>query len=498
MPLETELKLALPARFAVRAARHPAIEHVATHPAEVAHLISIYYDTPKFDLYAAGIALRLRRGSAGWTQTVKWGGYVLGGLHQRGEFETPVPAQELNFAVLKPPELAAVFAPASVRKRLKPVFLTEFDRISRLLHIGDSGVQFSVDRGAIVSGTAREPICELELELLGGDVAVLFDLAARMQAELPLRPFNRSKAERGYALAGQRKAPVKAAAVTLTHEMSVAESASRILASGLEQLQANEHGMLLGQNPEFLHQIRVAVRRLRSALGAYSGVLPSDPFDVFKAELKWLGARLGSARDWDVFLTESLPPLQRECQEDAVLQGLGRSAQGARERANSAARSAVRSRRYARLILNLGCIVATSAWQQRATDGAEPVLPFVTKLLERRYIKVVKRAGKLNKQGPAQLHALRISIKKLRYAFESFATLFPGVRAKSFRARLAGLQASLGAINDAANMQRLTQLTAQAQTLRAFVAGWNARIVHEERERLRELWRGLRRAHKFW
>jgi len=498
MALETELKLALPSRFAAQAARHSAIESVATHPAKVARLVGVYYDTPKFDLYAAGIALRLRRGSAGWTQTVKWGGSVLGGLHQRGELETPVPAQQLNFAVLTPPELAAVFAPATVRKRLKPVFLTEFDRISRLLHIGDSDVAFSVDRGAIVSGTAREPICEVELELLGGDVAVLFDLAARMQTELPLQPFNRSKSERGYALAGQQKAPVKAAAITLTHEMSVAESASRILASGLEQLQANQHGMLIGQNPEFLHQMRVAVRRLRSALGAYSGVLPSDPFDMLKAELAWLGARLGIARDWDVLLTDLLPPLLRERTQDADLLVFARSAQGVRERANRAARLAVRSRRYARLILNLGHMVATSDWQQRATDGAGPVSAFATKLLDRRYIKVVKRAGKLNKQRPEQLHALRIAIKKLRYALESFAMLFPGVRAKSFLARLAALQASLGAINDAENMQRLTQLTAHAQALRALVSGWNARIVHDERERLREVWRGLGRARKFW
>jgi inorganic triphosphatase YgiF len=498
MALETELKLALSPRFAARAARHPAIESVATEPAKVARLVSVYYDTPKFDLYAAGIALRLRRGATGWVQTVKWGGRVLGGLRQRGELETPVPAQQLNFAVLSSEELAAVFAPANVRNRLKPVFLTEFDRISRLLHIGDCVVEFSVDRGAVVSGTAREPICELELELLGGDVAVLFDLAARMQNELPLRPFNRSKAERGYALAGQHETPVKAAAIALTREMSVAESARRILASGLEQLQANENGMLSGQNPEFLHQMRVAVRRLRSALGAYSGVLPSDPFDLLKAELKWIGTRLGVARDWDVFLTELLPPLQRECDAGVGLRDLARSAREARARANRGARLAVRSRRYARLILNLGRIVATSAWQQRATDGAEPTLPFVTKLLERRYIKVVKRAGNLNRQGPGQLHALRIAIKKLRYALESFTTLFPGVRAKSFRSRLAELQESLGAINDAANMERLTRFTAQAQALPALVAGWNARIVHEERGRLRELWRGLRRARKFW
>ncbi len=498
MALETELKLVLPARFAARVARHPAVESVATQPAKAARLLGVYYDTPKFDLCSAGIALRLRRSSAGWTQTVKWGGSALGGLHQRGELETLVPAQQLDFTALSHPELAAVFASASVQKRLKPVFVTEFDRVSRVLHIGDSDVELSVDRGEIVSGTAREPLCELELELLGGDVAVLFDLAASLLTELPLRPCNRSKAERGYALAGQQKAAVKAAAVTLAHEMSVGQSASTILASGLEQLQANEHGMLIGRDPEFLHQMRVAVRRLRSALSAYSAMLPSEPFDMLKAELKWAGSRLGVARDWDVFLTELLPPLQRERRQDASILGLARSAQGLGERANRAARSAVRSRRYARLILSLGRAVATAEWQQQAKDCAGPALPFATNLLDRRYAKVVKRAGKLNKQGPEQLHALRIAIKKLRYALEFFAALFPGVRAKSFRARLVALQESLGAINDAANMQRLTALTLRSRLLAALVAGWNTRVVHEERERLRDLWRGFRRARRFW
>lgn len=103
---------------------------------------------------------------------------------------------------------------------------------------------------------------------------------------------------------------MKAHAVIIAHAANVGGVVQAIVGFGLAQLQANEHGMVSTDDPEYLHQMRVAVRRLRAGLAACASALPADPFDVIRAELKWLGARLGAARDWDVLRTESWPPLR--------------------------------------------------------------------------------------------------------------------------------------------------------------------------------------------
>jgi inorganic triphosphatase YgiF len=423
----------------------------------------------------------------------------LGGLHQRGEIETAVTGQQLDLAALDRPELPPLLKQARLRKRLKPVFVTEFDRTLWPLRIGESSVQLSVDRGAINAGTSRERICELELELVEGSVATLFDLASELQGELMLRPMSRSKAERGYALAGVEFAPVKASPIALDPQMSCERAAIAILAAGSAQLQANEHGMLTSADPEYLHQMRVAVRRLRSALAVFKDALPDEPFAALRRELKWLGRRLGVARDRDVLQTELLPPFKRAVGRSSTMESLDGAMEKSRAQANRSARTAVRSRRYAALLLGMGRALSVADWRIAGERGNEDVLPFSARLLEARFDAVVKRGAKLEKQSAKELHALRIAIKKLRYALEFFAALYPGESAKSFRARAVDLQDCLGTINDQAGMQRLIEGAGPwPERFVATLEGWCARVVFEQRERLRGLWRSFRRARRFW
>ena len=498
--VETELKLALAPRYAQAVVQHPSVERAATEPPRRERLLSVYYDTPKLELQAAGVALRLRRTPAGWVQTVKWAGSALGGLHQRIELEAGVPDQSLDLEALDRTELAPLFAPLRVRKRLKPQFVTDFERINRTLKVGESSITLSLDRGEIVAGKRREPISELELELIDGKTGALFDLAAELQSQLPLRPLSRNKAERGYALAGLAEAPRKAGAIALDPQMSIAQSLAVILGSGLAQLQANEHGMLDGRDIEYLHQMRVAVRRMRSALSAHKDVAAGEPFDTLRRELKWAGARLGVARDWDVFATELLPPLAKECGNHPDIAVLEPAAERARARANASARNAVRSRRYARLVFSLARSVGAGAETLTDRRGAEPVVPFATRLLGERHDKVLKRGDKLQRRSLPELHALRIAIKKLRYASEFFGSLFPGTRPKAFRTHAADLQEHLGVINDQAAMQGLVQavMPRKAPLLEALVRGWNACVVHRQRAQLRDAWQQFRRSRKFW
>src|SRR5512134_61521 len=308
MPQEVELKLRLPPEALARLRRLslPGAAPVARAVSERLH--SIYFDTPELALRRAGLALRLRRAGRRWVQTLKGGGSAEAGLHRRSEWEGAVPGPELDLSRLRAPEAALLHQP-EVREALRPVFITEFRRRRRLLRFeGGDTVEFCVDRGEVRTEHAALPICEIELELKSGSPQRLFDLGFTLARELPVRLESASKAERGYALAqAEPPAPRKAGTVELAPETSVNEAFKAIVRSCLTQLQANEDGMLEGRDPEYLHQMRVALRRLRSALGMFRAVLSREALEPPAQELKWLAAGLGPARDWDVFMGETLP-----------------------------------------------------------------------------------------------------------------------------------------------------------------------------------------------
>ena len=503
MAIETELKLTLPPRAAARVLVHPVIEALASGAVTQERLLSVYYDTPKLELWALHASVRLRRTPTGWIQTVKRGGTAAGGLHQREELDAVVSGQALDWSGFGDAAALNALIPVGIRRRLRPVFVTEFDRAVRVLKLADGAdVELALDRGHIVAGTARANLCELELELKRGDRLVLFDIAAALIEQLPLRPAYRSKAERGFLLAGLARAPVKAERLVMDESFTIGRTAAGIIGAGLAQLQGNEEGMLVLEDIEYLHQMRVGVRRLRSCCAVFARVLAKGALDPVRAELKWLGARLGPARDWDVFLFEMLPQLRKGLSGVApaeALQILTRAAGGLRERARRSARLAVNSRRTARLLLELGRLAAGGGALRDDPSTQAAAKSFTAALLARRMERVLKHVDRRKPGTPAEMHALRIAVKKLRYAVEFFGGLYDASRVKPFRDRLVKLQDSLGAINDANSMLARVQESCGAEhALVDCVSGWSAHFVYSERTSFRALWRQFRRTRAFW
>ncbi|MGH8760159.1 MAG: inorganic triphosphatase, partial [Burkholderiales bacterium] len=250
MSREIEIKLSVPEEHALRlwgVLAHYAHDEPVTH-----RLFSAYYDTPERALKTAGAALRLRREGGRWIQTVKSEGRVAGGLHQRAEHEVVVAAQLPSFPSIAEAGLGDLVADRRLREALTVAFTTEFNRTSTLLRpAAGKVVEVSLDRGVIAAGDRREPICEIELELKAGTPRNLFELALEIAAALPVRLDNRSKAERGYALAANSKpAPVKAAPAELTAQMTVEEAFVALVSQCLAHMQANEDGLLQGRDPE--------------------------------------------------------------------------------------------------------------------------------------------------------------------------------------------------------------------------------------------------------
>lgn len=506
---EVELKLLLNPEDLKRIGGHPLIEQGGRPITK--RLRSVYYDTPDLYLWRRGFTLRVRRGGGYWTQTVKGGGSTQGGIHRRLELETRLAGPTPDCRAVRDGELARLFSSRRLREALEPVFVTEVSRSTRVLRPASATVvEVCIDRGHIRARDAVESICEIELELKSGAVSDLYKLALTLSDIVHLHVENRSKAERGYALfRNERILPVKGRSPALSPDMSAGDSFGAIMWATLEHLQANERGVLGSRDPEFLHQVRVSLRRLRSALGVFTNVLPEAETASFKSEFKWLAGILGPARDWDVFITETLPLIQRECGDHPGLSIFAERCARARILARRRVREALASRRYRSLVLKFCAWLSDEPWLRNASEAAGPALRapipvFAASVLDRRYARVRKRGRKLEHLSPAELHRLRIAIKKLRYAAAFFATLYDAGRARKMLTQTTRLQDILGTINDAATVSRLigialgTLPVELAGEVRGIVMGWSTARAVRLKSALQTAWGRFRHIRRFW
>ena len=410
------------------------------------NLTSVYFDTPTRQLRDAGFSLRVRHAGARRIQTIKADGPAAAALFVRAEWENDI---EGDAPMLETPgQPLKQHIPDKVLATIVPVFRSQVSRSTQINRAATGTIELVLDRGEVVAGNRSSSVCELELELRKGGPAALFALARRIDKVVPVRLGVLSKSERGYQLAGDgAQRAVKSQPALLTADMT-AEAAFQVIASAcIRQFRLNE--MLLGaaQGPEALHQARVGLRRLRSALSMFKPMLADAGFDDLRCGLKWIAAVLGDARNIDV--------LGGRFTDARVLARL----QDGREQAYSQVAEALASTRLRRLMLDLTEWLAVGGWlssPDRATLRERPVLKLAAHILDR-HRKRVKRCGAalsaLDDQGR---HELRIEAKKLRYAAEFFGSLYTGNkeqrRTKLFHAALTELQQQLGELNDLATM----------------------------------------------
>lgn len=470
-------------------------------------LTSLYFDTPHLSLLQAGAALRVRRVGRRWVQTLKGGGSVQGGLHVREEQEWPVPRPLPDLTKLKP---AVGLSWSDIGPQLVPVFSTVFQRSLWQISYQGSEIEAALDRGIVQCGERQEDILELELELKAGAPAVLYQLALELAAVAPLAPDPVSKAERGYRLFQDlRLTPVKAVMPALQASQTVEQAFLAIVWNCLEQLQRNQRGVLEQDDPEFIHQMRVALRRLRSALSLFSTAVPRESWEAWASELRWLATELGAARDWDVLAEELLPPLLAHLQDRKPLTYLPQRVKKERLKARRKARSAVASSRYGMLVLTIARWLDARPWRAGADAEQSALLdsaiqPLAEMLLERRHRQVRRRGRHLARLSDAQRHRLRVTAKKLRYATEFFANLYPRKATRNYLQALVALQDVLGALNDNATaLDHAAQLCAAAHDPRCrqeagILMGWSASIMSQKLQALGQTWKAYRRQRPFW
>ena len=251
--------------------------------------------------------------------------------------------------------------------------------------------------------------------------------------------------------------PVEAAAspkptLELNPDETAAAGTRRALLFLFEQMLAQEEGVLRGEDPEALHDFRVAVRRTRSTLGQVRGVFPPFRREKFRESFAWLAGESNLLRDTDVLL-ESVPVLAAEVLPDRVedLSPLREHLLAERERAHAALVKVLRGAKYKGLVRSWRSFLEKPPKVSEATapNAERPIFAVACERLLAVYGRIRKRTRAFEPPVPAvELHELRIECKKLRYLLELFRSLFATEEISAVIAHLKHLQDLLGEMND--------------------------------------------------
>jgi triphosphatase len=523
--IEVELKLAAEAADLAELKR--ALAAMAPGLVTVRRSLSTtYYDTPDLALKRAGATLRVRDDESRFVQTVKTTELAGTNLLARGEWEDTVAENRPDpQARHSGPRL-----PAGVAEHLHPLFITEVTRETiEIEPVSGTRIEAAIDTGEIraIDSGRTEPISEIELELEGGDPAALYDLALRLLDTAPLRIDTRSKSERGHRLVeGVGAAPpaIHAEPLALDPGMAVKEAVQSIGRACLAHLLRNEPAALAGR-AEGIHQMRVAVRRLRSLLSAGKKLLPKDARRAIADELAGLAAPLGPARNLDVFASELLGPLRATLADEPGRAELAASGERARRAAYDRVREEIMSPRHTRAVLNLLRWFEGRRWD--ASQALEipaskipaskipaseipagltfPIRAIAPGILERRRREVRKRSGRFAQLSPRERHRLRIAVKKLRYTVELLGSLYDPRDLRRYVGRLKRVQEGLGYANDVRVAYGLViELSREAEAAEpvadaaARLLAWHERRLAQGEQKLRRRLRRLNRAEPFW
>lgn len=503
--MEIELKLSLAAADIDKLRSHPLLATAVPHTLSMS---DTYFDTPAQHLRRHRAGLRVRRTGDSWTQTMKAGGSVEGGLHRRHEWETAIAGPMPDLSALSQEigphgPWSKLLRNRAVTDSLEPLFTTTIERQLWNVRLpqGDL-VECALDLGHVRSGERQTGICELELELKAGEAAHLFDFALALQHDIPFRIGTLNKAERGYALYMARSpGAVKASALTLNKRMRIEQAFQNVAANCMMHMQANEAGVTESGDIESLHQMRVGLRRLRAALRLFAPVITLP--EPLQQDLDWLAGQLGPARDWDVFTGSTLPGLASALPDDLSIGPLLQAAQAQSERHHATAAEVVGSARYTRLVLLFTRWMLAMGWREQMApeDGdrlAAPIGGYARRMLLKDQHRLLQRGRHLDGASAAERHRVRIAAKRARYTSEFFASLLPPRRLPRYVRALTALQDILGTLNDARVADRLladigaeqAQQESAATYLRGYLA---ARGAASERP-LRKAWRRFKRS----
>jgi triphosphatase len=421
---------------------HPSAAGLAIVPGRASELSDVYYDTEDWRFYRAGYALRVRQDGESAEATMKALAPAEEGLRRRREISEPLEGVETPKGIPGPvgkrarrvagsAELCPLF---EVRTRRHTYALrTETPSSGEIVEDTSGNIrQQNSEQDAIVAEVALDEseifanggttthLSRVEVEV-GSDEAIhdgVGDFVEALREALKLRPTRTSKFRTGLSVAGLiPEVALDLGPTQIDATLSAGEVAFAILRRHFGAMLAHEPGVRLGEDPEELHDMRVATRRLRAALKLYADALPKRA-ERYERDLQWVAGALGEVRDLDVHLQRLSEEASRNGEVlEEVVTLLGERQVEARRRMLEA----LDSNRYERLVASFSGTLRRG----RSPTPTAPILEAVPDLLWGRYKKVRKAANKLSEDSPPEhFHDLRKRGKRLRYALEPLQEIY--------------------------------------------------------------------------
>lgn len=380
---------------------------------------------------------------------------------------------------------------------LLPIYRSDFWQLQGEQASDDHTIRITLSRGSVQAGELAEAVCTLDLRLVRGDVRSLYGMAQTLN-DLPIWLTGETVPMRGVRLAtglypdgAMVKAPVFTGDVTVGEGWS--QSVRGLLAAFLTLQPSAEQGSVAG-----VHQMRVALRRLRTILKAFRPLFSKGAFENEARVLQKIGRSLGNVRDWDVFLTEIVPNHLTE-------KARAEFSQFAEER---------RSNALGQMRQNLTDPRITSALLSLAQSTEDPATVFGPKLtgalledhapvlLDRMARKVQHRGRHIGKLSDRQLHNVRKALKGLRYSIETVLPLYKGRHLETYMSHCKDLQELFGRFNDAATAEALVNQAISERPDLSEAGDAIIQAAHQDRKKilkkLPKRWKNFSKDAPFW
>ena len=504
---EFELKLALSDEDLERLDAHPKLAESQPERSEKV-LKSVYYDTADLRLRDLGVTLRVRNDRGSFVQTVKAETGLENGVSNPIEVEAPVENLKPDLDRIGDKGLRRKLLKAIGGSSLERAFETVVTRTSYKLQIGDSLVELALDRGEARAKRRKTPIREAELELIEGDPKGMLGITQELFAGLTVHLSPMTKAERGYRLLlkipDERPeiTPAKAGQADVKRGQSCGAAFAAIFRSAAEQITHNRTVVLEADVAEGPHQLRVGLTRLRAAHRALKPLLDTPAFHHLEDDARGIARAVGELRDADVLIEDIYAPVAGAIPNqqgfDALLSALQAHCKGKRD----SARLCLRGEQWSRLLLGLALWPAMlerdPSLQQRSIED------YAKQALKKRWKKVANCGRAIDQLDPEEKHAMRRSLKKLRYLIEFFAPLFPSKDVKPFLKQLKTLQDVFGYVSDVRTAEQLRTIATEhgegpdCAVAAGVVLGWHEEKAAEAWTHAQEEWRRLNSRGRFW
>lgn len=486
--VEVELKFQLP-----ESKKKSVQQYLKKHKAQQIHLQAKYYDTPDRLLAKNGMALRLRKENDLWVQTFKAAGQSH--LH-RVEEEVFLgkcdQEPDLNLELYQDNKVVTDLLNTALGKEAKKLslqFETDVQRTYHVFEADDTAIEVCLDDGVVKTATAQSIICEVEFELKQGAVKTLIQFAQQWINRYALWLDVRSKAERGNLLALEQAASpaVHAKALTLNKDITAEQALKKIVENCLGQFLPNMAAIADGiAEAEHIHQARVSLRRLRSALKHFSS-WSNDVNPLWEEQIAELFRQLGDTRDEDAIRTEVLPIIKQHGSPELLLPV---STQPLKELS-----ILFTSSDTIKLLLDL---LAFAYSEENSKSKSGGLKKHIKKSLDKLHHKVISNAEHFSELEVTQQHKIRKIAKQLRYCVEFISSLYSDKKVQQYLKQLQPVQNTLGQYNDLFIAEGIFNKAVENDSSFWFALGWvKAKQPHLQKRSTKAL-QTFSQAETFW